>query len=183
MLSLNLLSPTEKIDVSKIRLFIILKSITFSIVSILLICGVVFGFSYYLLSNNSSSLSAQIEAERVFQQEKNISSTEDAVKILNNYLATAIVIQQEYVPWTRVLSQFSESIPADITLTSIDFSTINQSCTISGIARNRTALLTFQDQLNSVPFLTNVNSPLSNYTQPENIAFGITATLNETIHQ
>lgn len=182
MITLNLLSAEKKKSVKRLITYFMVKNISSLVISLLLIASTVFGFSYLLLNNFSESLEEQIEKERTLQKEERIVSIEEATKELNDQLKSAKKIQSDYIPWTDFLSSFDDEVIQGITLSNVEFSMTTKSFKLIGVANLRSTLLAFQNELETLPELTDITSPISNLSQPENIQFEITGAITDEIY-
>ncbi len=183
MNSINLLSPAEKNNLKKKRLFFVIKSITFQFISLTLIIATVFIFSYFLLNNEKDSLDGLINKEIKLQLEGKVSAVEDATSELNKQLMLANNIQLEYIKWTNIIKSFSSTITKDIILTGLQFDSTDQELSIKGVAQNRDILVSFQNNLEELSYFSDINVPISSLMQRENINFEITGQLTDAIYE
>ncbi|MBI5038089.1 MAG: PilN domain-containing protein [Candidatus Kerfeldbacteria bacterium] len=151
------------------------KNILFITVSVLAITSIVIIFSITLLDNQANNLDAQIEDERIIKEDGKLSTINDATATLNTTIERVRSIQKNYISWTDFLTTFSTLIPKDITINSISIVGKNQEINISGSAPTRESYQNLLKALESTPLLSNVQSPISNLVQRENITFAITA--------
>lgn len=182
MIILNLLSPEEKKKVQRIRLYHLIKNLSFQLTSVVLITMTVLIFNYLLLANQNESLDQQIENEVSTRRESRITSIEEATKQLNTQLESSKTVLDLYVQWTSILAKISNEIPAGITLTSVQLDSASLSFRIAGVALDRSLLLNFQDVIANNAYFTNTTSPISNLTQKDNVTFEITGQLTNAIY-
>ena len=90
-------------------------------------------------------------------------------------------IQSDYIQWTNFLSSFDDEVLQGITLNNIEFSMTTKSFKLIGVANLRSTLLAFQNELETLPELSEITSPISNLSQPENIQFEITGVITDEI--
>ena len=183
MSDLNLLSPQSKREIRSIRTFYIIKTISFRIISLLLIIGTVLLFSFFLLNEQTKSLDLQIEQELEIKEKEKIASIGEATKDLNQQLNLASTIQDNYILWTGFISNFTHQVPGGIEINTLNFDNSTSSFSVTGIADSRETLLDFERQLNQSIYFENVVSPISNLTQKENIRFDISASLTDSIYE
>ena len=89
-----------------------------------------------------------------------------------------IKIMQEFsVPWTKKMSDIANITPVGITLQSIRFSASGKELSIQGTAKERAELLTYGEALQKLPWLKELNIPLSQLTEKQNVSFAISASL------
>jgi len=96
---------------------------------------------------------------------------------VNKLLDQTQNVQKGYIAWTPLIEEVASSTPQGVTLSSFTIDKIGQKMTLSGYAQTRDIFLQFQNELRGISFVSDINSPLSDLTKPENIAFNITATL------
>ncbi|MDP2683976.1 MAG: hypothetical protein Q8P20_02860 [bacterium] len=187
MSELNLLNPTERNKANKIKTYFAIKHVLLQVVSLLLMITTIFYFSSIILKNNSDSLDEQIAKEIEIRQQGNVNSIEDATKLLNSQLELVKNIQDKHVYWTIFLNDFSELVPDNITINNLEFYTniLSGSNTrtfkISGIANARQDFINFESNLTNSEYYSEINAPLSNLIQKENINFVITGILSNEI--
>ncbi|MBI4457804.1 PilN domain-containing protein [Candidatus Uhrbacteria bacterium] len=96
------------------------------------------------------------------------------IRDINSFLRRVDGLQTAFVPWASVLKGITESAPAGIQLENIRVAGANL-VVISGTAGTRDALLAFEAELSKSPFLSKIESPLSNILQRQNFKFEIQA--------
>lgn len=181
--NLNLLSPQDKLIVKKIKILNIIKRLSFLIISFLIILSTIFIFSDLILSSSVNSIENQIENELDLLRQKQILSTEDAIKQLNNQLIVVREIQNNYIKWTEFLSSFVDNLPNEITLKELKLINSSLNFEIKGLALDRESFLDFKDSITSWPMFIEINSPISNLSEKENINFTITGTISDDIYE
>jgi len=187
MSELNLLNPAQRNKAKKIKTYFATKHVLLQLLSLLLMITTIFYFSTIILKNNLDSLDEQINKEIEIRQLSNVNSIEDATKLLNSQLELVNNIQNKYIYWTVLLNDFSNLVPNNITLNNVKFTTNilldseDKTFKISGIAKQRQDFLNFKENLTNSEYYSNINAPLSNLIQKENINFVITGTLSNEI--
>ena len=104
----------------------------------------------------------------------NVETVEQKVVEINNQLA--IMKQLLVLPQTSIaalVNKIVESPPKDITLTDILFTAEKKEIVISGIAIDRSTMLTFKQDLSVLDGIDKVILPLQNYNFSQNIPFKI----------
>jgi hypothetical protein len=97
---------------------------------------------------------------------------------LNNTLAITVGILRGTVDWSAVLKKLDADIIPGITLNGISMPSQNGTMSISGIAQTRDILNNFNATLEADTFLSNVNLPITNIDQSNNLPFNITFTIS-----
>ena len=92
------------------------------------------------------------------------------IKKINDYLKRIDGIQQRYVPWSTVLEVLTRQVPEGMQLTSLTVSKDGK-ILLSGIARQRNDVLTFQSRLEQSEEFADVKSPISNILTQKDVKF------------
>lgn len=92
------------------------------------------------------------------------------IKKINDYLKRIDGIQQRYVPWSTVLEMLTRQVPEGMQITSLTVSKDGK-VLLSGIARERNDVLTFQSRLEQSDEFADVKSPISNILQQRDVRF------------
>ncbi len=173
MLKLNLLPPEEKIESSlKWKYFVIKNFILLNLTTTLVVAIVLFAAKLALIH----------ELERVKSQAILVKDTYQKInKEINNFnkkLGFISSMQNDFIPWSQILYSFFTNHFTDnnITIKTIEFDTINNTFTMSGIAATRNDLIALRDSLNKSELIENLDIPLSYLLKKENIEFNLSAT-------
>lgn len=163
MHDINLLRPLIQQDQEKAKSRGRLSFyITFTIILVLLITGVIFGAKFYLL-NQGKSLDTQISnAEKDLKEVKEI---EDKINAYNSAISQLKSLDKNKKVWSEIYSQIAKCTPADIELTQVVLVT-NQTTggssnasssaagasasiklKITGISKSRRSIALFQEKL------------------------------------
>ena|GEM_PF-3612254 len=115
-----------------------------------------------------------VERSTLVLRTANVASRE--AQATNEMLLTVETLQQTFTPWSVVLAAITERAPAGITLTAATI-TAEGALHMEGRAATRDDLLTFQERLRTVPYLTEVTVPFSNLLLRERIVFSMDASV------
>ena len=183
MTDLNLLNPNERNKAKKIKLYFIVKFLSIQLLIVTAIISAVSYFSVALLQNDLDSIEQQIESEILFRESGELNSIEDATEELNSQLQQVESIQAKYLVWTQFINDIALLIPENITIDRAEFntnlllaSTIND-FEIEGTALTREDFIAFQQILNDSSIFSEIDAPISNLIQKENINFTISGIL------
>jgi len=175
MLTLNLLSPKEKIASSLMLKYVIIKNAVLIILTLsLVVSGVLVGAKVILLQE----LAEVHESTQIVVSTNQ--NTNKKIATFNSTLRTLLDIQEGFIPWSKVLRDFNTLTSAGITYENINFDTVNQKISITGFARNREDLLTLQNNLEESDYFSNTYIPLNNLLQKSDIQFTLTGDFNIT---
>jgi len=187
MLELNLLNPIERNKAKKIKLYFIIKQVAFQLTTLIIIITGVFYFSTILLDSNLNSINEQIDKEIQIRKDGNLNSIEEATKQLNTQLELVNNVQKKYFIWSNFLNNFNELVPTNIDLIETEFTTNillnaqDKTFKIVGNAATRDDFSQFENNLIESGYFENINAPISNLIQKENINFTITGNITDEI--
>jgi len=92
---------------------------------------------------------------------------------LNKNIENINIAGEHYQELTPNFLELLNSTPENIKLSSISLSLNKKAIFLPGIAKNREALLTFEEALEEISWIKNVDIPKSQLLQKENISFNI----------
>jgi hypothetical protein len=168
---LNILPASQKIE----NRFYVMRTVIFRLgllCGALIISGAIFLLpSYFLASFQRDEILAQVsyeEANPLRQHatdiDKSLTSSLNEIRTLRNALLTNRFIS---VMFSTLLS----NTPSGIHISHVEFDADTLAFNFSGQAARRSDILDFQKYLKSIPYISDVVSPLSNITKESNIDF------------
>ncbi len=169
---LNLLLPTKKKYLRRMIYVQFIKSVLETLLITVCISSMVILGGRWILQEHFNSL-----IENITSISNQHTGTNKIIIDINNVLKQTEEIQEKYIIWTPIIAEFMNSIPENITLSSINMNKEKKVYTISGIAENREALLNFQQTLEGLPSIIDAPVPISQLTTKESISFSINANL------
>jgi Tfp pilus assembly protein PilN len=172
MITLNLLSEDLKKKNKIRRIYIAFKKISCVLILVLLLVSLSLLFSKIIMQNYFNTI-----VEQTTLVTKNSQGFNNKVKEINysvNYLSQ---IQNDFTAWTVILKDITERMPNNITLSSLKLNKDGKSIIIKGRAATRESLLSLKDKLNDSPYVENIEIPLKDILEKENINFEISANL------
>ncbi|MEK9130463.1 MAG: hypothetical protein AAB526_03675 [Patescibacteria group bacterium] len=93
------------------------------------------------------------------------------IKILNQNFNEINTIQEKFIPWSKILIYFTQSMPSDIKIYSIKNVNNSTKMKVFAVAKNREALLKIKEEFKKNPAFINLEFPFSNLALKENINF------------
>ena len=96
----------------------------------------------------------------------------------NAEISQAAKINQSLFSFPSVLEEIMDITPKEISIYSYSFSDGLLSLNLFGMADTRDDLLLFGEALESLPFVSGLDAPLSNYDEKEDISFSLVLTFN-----
>jgi|SRR3989339_1023531 len=177
MIHLNLISPDQKNKLQNLSLSLLVENI----LGILIIIGAILASAFVPLDRNLNRISKIYLANEETAKVKNKEITTQVVDLNRRVEIYGLVKDQTY-GWSDLLLQLSGLTPTGIYLNQFSGSLDNNVFFIRGFAQTRNALLDFIVQLENSEYFLEIESPLSNYLQQENITFEIQGKLIPTSH-
>jgi len=171
-IDLNLLPVAKKNRLEYITNFLLIKDI---LELVILICSVLAStliWSWIFMENDFISL-----AESANAVNREYYTYNQDVKNINGLIKSINLANQNFVPITPKAKELIDSLPNDVKINSIQVDRQAQTLVINGMALTRTALLHYQDVLNKISWITQVETPASQLFQKENVNFEFRAKL------
>jgi Tfp pilus assembly protein PilN len=163
---LNLLPVAKKNRLEYIINFLLIKDILEVVIITSSILGAILLWSWIFLQNDFISL-----AESAAEVNREYYSYNQDVKSINNVIKNINLANQNFIPITPKAMDLINSLPNDIKINSIQVDRRAQTLVIDGTALTRAALLNYQDVLNNIPWITQVETPASQLFQKDNVNF------------
>ena len=95
------------------------------------------------------------------------------VRQLNSAITNIESIQSEYTNWSYLLEFIHQLSGQNININNININKKNAEITLSGIAATRDGLLELKEKLEESNYFTEINLPIKNLLEKENINFNI----------
>lgn len=175
MITINLLSTTQKQELKIKRIYVAIKEMVmllllFTSFSALLLVG-----SRYYLNRELSDL---ISRNAVFIQAGR--EINNQILIINKKINEADKIQKDFKKWSGFIAQISDLSGSEITYTALKIYRQDYVLELNGSAKNRQSLLDFKKRLEASGLFKEINLPISNLINKENNVFIITAKIDPT---
>lgn len=168
MISLNLISPEQK-DILKMKyLYILIENI----LGIFLITAVVVAIILIPLNQGLVILDYQNQKNKEAVTRKNIEVTEK-INVLNQRIDDYLQIKKESYPWNNLLAELAKIVPPDVSLIQFTASLADNNFIIRGYAKSRDDLIELIANLNKSEAFVDIESPLTNYLQQDDVTFEI----------
>lgn len=173
-INLNLLSSEKKNRIEYILKVFLIKDIVELFLLMVAILSATLVWSWVFLENDFAKLSASaVSVNQSFY------SDNKETKNVNSLLKEIGVATKNFSPLTPKLKDLVSSLPSDVKLQSLRLDNGSQTITLNGTAQSRSSLLSFQENLNKIPWLTNLETPVSQLFQKQNIDFEFKAKLKQ----
>ena len=116
-------------------------------------------------------------AAHSFSVNRDFTHYNQEIKQINTTFKQVALAAQEYVPLTPKILDIAQTLPPDIKLNTLTIDRTTNTLILSGTAKTRTALLSYDEQLATISWISSVSAPRSQLLQKENINFEIRASL------
>lgn len=166
MLRLNLLSEEAKKEVRFKRLYALIVRVDLMLLIGAIFLAVIFTGAQLVLKNNYQEFHNQEAIIKFGSQDY-----DQKIREINEKLSTISQIQKEYIPSSSLIKELTDRIPEGVFLNYIKADISNRSLKIIGQAKKREDFLLLKTELSKSPVFTEIDSPLQNILQKENIDF------------
>jgi len=95
------------------------------------------------------------------------------VKQLNSAITSVENIQSEYINWSYLLEFLHQLSDQDINISNINVNKEKEVISLNGMAATRDSLLQLKKKLEESNYFTEINLPIKNLLEKENISFDI----------
>ncbi|MDO8626091.1 MAG: PilN domain-containing protein [Candidatus Magasanikbacteria bacterium] len=171
---LNLLSPAKKIRLkSLIRdIFIveILEMITFTVA----LLGISQILGWLILTGFTTDLAISTTAINSDYTRNN-----QAITRVNAMIKSLKNASDDFVPLTPYVLELAENLPTGVYLNGVSINRYDRTVRISGIAKTREKLLSYQNVLEKISWVKNLSIPPSQLLQKDNVGFEIKGQLRD----
>lgn len=171
-INFNLLPAAKKSRLDYIINFLLLKDILELVIIIGSVLAATLIWSWLFLENDFVNLAASAAAIN-----REYYTYNQDVKTINNLVRNINLANQNFTPITPKIKELIGTLPDDIKLNSVQIDRQAQTLLISGTALTRSALIHYQDVLNKISWITQLETPASQLFQKENINFEFKAKL------
>lgn len=173
MLALNLVSQELKQEIKSRHIYSLLKKMNFIIIIITIIIAIILLVAKIILQNNFNKVVAQTTL--VTSSSKKYT---DKVRKINSQINSIAKIQKEHIYWSHLLIILSEMSPDDVRFSQLKINKEKKTLTIRGHADSRDNLLKLKNNLEKSEIFSDIESPIQNILQKENINFELNTKLN-----
>lgn len=173
MLTLNLISLEQKKEIKQKRIFEIIKKI-FGVLIII--------FSTFAIALLLVKLALQINFVNTVWSttlvSKNSRGNNMKITDINRKISAVSNIQNDFRQWSILIENLANTAGQGISFSAVNIDGEKKTIIISGVAELREDLLNFKEKLEKSPSFRDVEFPMQNILQKENISFEIKAKLN-----
>lgn len=154
-------------------IYLSLRAVIWLVLIFTLVMAATFLSARIMLEENNATLIT----ESTLVTQRNLSIDRE-VATINSSLKEIASIQKDFVKWSAFLVNFTAIIPPNVTINSLALEKGAQSLTLQGTAATRDEFLLLKNNLEQLPYLSEVNSPITNLLLKQNLDFQFTAKIN-----
>lgn len=171
---LNLIPSNQKSRLNRDRKFLLAHGAVGFIVFLISINSIFLIIARFTLVKHYKKVKEDttlVNTESLFLQKE--------ITQINKKTETAQKIQENFVKTSDMLDKIAGLVPDGAILNYFQFELKNNTFKISGTAQNRDTLTKMKTNLENAEFLSNIDSPLSNFLEKENIEFKFSGTIKK----
>jgi len=169
---LNLLSPEKMKRLNFLSNFQFVKSILEFFLIIFSLSGIVLIGRQIVLEDFSNELNTTLNS-----LQSQHAGTNKQIREINTTLALVDKIQKEFKPITHLVPELAMVIPDKVILKTINIDNTSNTILIDGYSPTREILLDLQKSLSSLDWIDEIEIPISQLTEKENINFSFQANI------
>lgn len=174
MISLNLISPEQQHSL-KLKYW---QTLIKNCVGVLLVAAAAMAIWLVPLGQQIVGQQLANDALKTAILSNNAELTEK-INSLNSGIGDLIKIKNQLYRWSQTLNELAYLTPAEIALLEFNGSASNAIFTLKGFGKTRDALIIFQNNLKASTLFKEIDSPLENYLQKDEVTFQINGRLNK----
>jgi len=173
MLQLNLISEELREDIKLRHIYKMLKRAIFFLMIITIFIAIIFLISKIILQNSFNKIVEQTTLITKSSQGRNTK-----IREINTKIDYVDEIQGDYIEWSYLVEDLAKNINNDVTFNSIKINREEKNIDLKGVAKSRDSLLLLRQGLDNSSMFANIDFPISNILEKEDINFEIKADLN-----
>jgi len=173
MLTLNLISGELKKEIKLRHLYLFIKKINLTLIIITIVVTIILLIAKIILQVKFNDIVDQTTLVTKNNQGYNIK-----IRDINKRLDFIEKIQNDFIPWSNLLKTMAEITSSDINLNYLKINFAEQTIKIKGKAGLRDSLLDFKQKMEATTIFKNIDFPIKNILEKENINFEINAKIN-----
>ncbi len=170
-INLNLIPPNKKEEIINNQRLKLIFSVEITLTIMIVIFFIMLLSFKYILNFNEDHYKVSQKNNRNIVQLNKLEKYDTQFKQINSQVSCIILINKNQLYWSRLLKRLSELVFSGIKLNSL--TTRNYKIVLRGVASNREKLIAFKKRLESESELMNINLPLSDLVDKNNIEFQI----------
>lgn len=174
MITLNLISQELKKEIKLRHIYKLIKKINYILIIISLTMASILLVARIILQNNFNKI-----VEQTTLVTKNNQGYNNKVRQINEKINFVSQIQNDFILWSNLIEQLAKITPNGINFYALKINLEQKEIIIKGKAAYRDNLLSFKKNLEESTIYQNIEFPLKNILERENINFEINAKIDE----
>jgi len=173
MLTLNLISEELKKEIKLRHLYLFIKKINLTLIIITIVVAIILLVAKTILQLRFNNIIDQTTLVT-----KNNQGYNNKIKDINSKIDFVEKIQNNFIPWSNLLKTVADITPDGIGLNYLKINFAEQTIKIKGQAGLRASLLDFKQKMEATAVFKEIDFPIKNILEKENINFEINAKIN-----
>jgi len=173
MLTLNLIPGELKKEITLRHLYLFIKKINLTLIIITIAVAIILLAAKTILQLKFNNI-----VDQTTLVTKNNQGYNNKIRDINSKIDFMEKIQNGFIPWSNLLKTVADITPGDIGLYYLKINFEEQAIKIKGKAGLRDSLLDFKKKMESTAIFREIDFPIKNILEKENIDFEINAKIN-----
>ena len=173
MITLNLVSAGQKKEIKLRHIYGFIKTVDLSLIIVTTAIAIILLAAKIILQSKFNDIVNQTTLVTKTNQGYN-----NQVQEINNKLNFIGKIQDDFIPWSNLITNLAEMTPPNINFYYLKLDSQEQTIKIKGRAGLRNSLLDFKEKMEATAYFKEIDFPIKNILEKENIDFEINAKLN-----
>lgn len=172
MMHINLVSMKLKRGIKLRHVYATFKNISYVLIITTVFFATVILAAKIILQNNFNKIVMQTTLIT-----KNSQVSNARVREINSRVDYINGLQNDFIAWSYLFEEISKNISNDIKFNSINIDKGKKEINLRGIAKTRDSLINFKEELDKSDMFYNIDFPIKNILEKENINFEIKSNL------
>jgi hypothetical protein len=173
MLTLNLISEELKKQIKLRHLYLFIKKVNLALIVITIFIAIILSVAKAILQVNFNNI-----VEQTTLVTRNNQGYNNKIKEINSKINFVEKIQSAFVPSSNLLKTIAGVTSKNINLYYLKINFLEQTIKIKGKADLRENLLDFKQKMEATTIFRDIDFPIKNILEKENIDFEINAKIN-----
>lgn len=177
MITLNLVSTERKRALEEIKM---LAHVKIMCATVIVALAIAYGYLFAIQNILESRLAAVRKDITALEEQlprRGANSVDENIKKVNEQIQRFTEALQAQFTMTPFMNELSAKVGNGIHMENITVNAFAKQLGLKGVADTRNDLLAFQNALIELPYVDAINTPLSTFTQREDIPFDLSLTL------
>jgi len=173
MIHLNLIPSNQKERIMREKKFLLMHIYIGILVIAIAASSIAMTIARFILINHFNNLRQNSSLVNVENQ-----IVQNSIRETNKKMEDLEIVQKDFVKWTKLLSDFNGLIPDNVQIDFFNLNSTTLNFRLTGMAITREDLIEERSNLENSSLIKNLQAPLSNFLQKENIEFRFAGQIN-----